>query len=300
MIEKSLGERVPDWIWNYAKNKRMISQAETDSDEEDSVAWLVGEIRELIGAKESASDRPQGAGGFVPVGRRHRRDKLLPLRREVVSELIAVIARRRPEVQNFRQKNLRGRLLTHAEIEEWVSSRSEGYRYPLAVLVKLPRGLTPIPNENGELQLPPGTLTELPIEGLAPVEFIVYSRPEGSWPVSVPCGRDGVLHQLRSIAKDLVRLFGWQEAQATVFILSDQVPLLPTFGITVSPGPILMDEDLQLNCLTRISLTASPLSTPREVAKGYEKIRATVLKGKARALTEKHMHLAAYCASLFR
>ena len=107
------------------------------------------------------------------------------------------------------------------------------------------------------------------------------------------------MYQLRSIAKDLVRLLGWQEAEATVFILTDLVPLLPTFGITISPGPILMDEDLQLNCLTRISLTVSPLSTPREVAKGYEKIRATVLKGRARALTEKHMHLAAYCASLF-
>jgi hypothetical protein len=292
--------RIPNGIWGYLEKKGYVDEASYDFErKEDPVAWLANEAGLLIDAAEVGDNRREVAEGFVPSRRRQRRQKGLPLRREVISELLAGIARRSADVTAFRENVLAERLLKHEEVAGWIGGRVDESRYPIAVLVRLPPDLIRI-DENGEFQLPPGALEGLPIESLAPHEVLEYSRPGAPWVEHIPIGRDGALNQLRLISERLALVFGWQKAQATVFVLTDDVPLLPGLMITLSWGSVVRDLSVlrHLRCLARLTLTIDPLMAPSEVAEQYRKTRRSILLKKLRALSEKQMHLAAFCCDL--
>ncbi len=299
-VERALGMPVSDAIWKYAVDENFVSEATSDvGDHPDPVAWLAKEIQKLIALGSPAGER-QLAEGFVRGRRRQRRQKGLPLRREVISELLAGIARRKAEVQAFRERYVPAHLLKHKEVAEWIRSRVAETQYPHGLLVKLPTGLFPRINQEGRYHLPPGALEGLPIENPAPLEMLDYSQPDNQWVQRSPAGRDGVLRELQLASQELARVFGWQAAQATVFVLTDNVPLVPSFMITVSRGSVVKDFDVprRLRCLARITLTIDPAIAPSEVAEHYGKTRAEILARTPRALSEKQMHLAAFCCNL--
>ena len=110
--------------------------------------------------------------------------------------------------------------------------------------------------------------------------------------------RDGALRVVYEVSKALAGWFRWEEAQATVFLLTDITPLITTQNVQLSPAPFMKlpygDHLWPLSCLTRVTLTIDPMMTPRELSQYYAKLRAKLLDGKLRAQSAKHLKLAAF------
>lgn len=292
-IARHLGRPISDAIWQYAVQKHYISEAATDPIERPK-EWLANEIRQLLDLAAAARER---AEGFVGSDRRHRRDKLLPLRRRTISDLLADLAGQWEQVLAFRSSVLRGQLVEHEQVGDWIQSRRTDSNYQRAILVRLPLGVVPAWTKEGEWKLENKILANLPIEGMAPKEFLAYSEPGAKWVSHTEIGRDGVLADLKAITKSLASIFRWQEAQATVFVLTGKAPLISNLRVNVQPGPASRVDSLlkPLNCLGRIAIDADPLLTPREVLAAYEEVRRKVLAKKPRSLSERHMQLASFC-----
>jgi hypothetical protein len=117
------------------------------------------------------------------------------------------------------------------------------------------------------------------------------SRGEKSYFRRLPVTRSPVLASLKQIAADVARTYGWEEWEAVYFILvGDAVPirrpvvtsyLLPPAG----------------SGLSRIVLSIDPTTPPRSVLDFYEFARRNLIGLRHRAMSEKHMRLAAAFAA---
>ena len=92
-----------------------------------------------------------------------------------------------------------------------------------------------------------------------------------------------MLERLRQISDRLSRRYRWQEAQATIFVLTGRTPLVP-------PAEAKIEREA-------IVLTVDPSLTPRQVADRYRQFRKDILGGgRIKALSLKHLRLAAFDA----
>jgi hypothetical protein len=241
--------------------------------------------------------RKEQAPRFITPSRRQRRGESNQSHQEAVSRAIAAIARQLPEVKSFRREILNGHTLRPEEIEPWIEQRRKEQIYPHAVLVRLKAGFTLKYQSGWNLEPPISSAKNDQIEGLSPVDSLDYARPGSDWKYGcVPVGRDGTLRVVRQLAKKLATLFNWQDAQSTVFLLTDWTPLIDTFLVTLNPPPSLAlpYEGGELACLTRVTLTMDPMMTPRELSEKYARLRNRLLVRKPRAQSSKHLELAIF------
>jgi hypothetical protein len=91
----------------------------------------------------------------------------------------------------------------------------------------------------------------------------------------------------KKLSHGLASSYGWQPAQATVFLLTGSVPILPslrtrTIRRVASPA-------------SRIILEVDPTVTPREVEQHYTRARRRLMGGRRfRRISEKHLRLAVF------
>jgi hypothetical protein len=124
------------------------------------------------------------------------------------------------------------------------------------------------------------------------LRFISYSISASGFPMEASCltSAGGLLEELREISEELSRHYLWHPAQATMFVLTAAVPSVPWFSIKYSLGfP---------TAVSRVELTIDPAMSPVEVAAEYRRIRQSVVKGRPRALSEKHLQLASFTADM--
>lgn len=114
-----------------------------------------------------------------------------------------------------------------------------------------------------------------------------YVAADGQTERVVATSRDGTLERLRGLGILLANGYGWQEAQATVFVLTGRTPMLSSLV-----GQLRLRT--QYSAVSHITLAADPALSPREVAEGYGRIRRQVLGGRHRYLTEKHLQIALF------
>jgi hypothetical protein len=110
------------------------------------------------------------------------------------------------------------------------------------------------------------------------------------WAHAVPTCSDGVLERLRKLSERLSGEYGWQEAQATLFVLTGKVPFV---------DPIHVRLDMKSGSLylrQRIVLDVDPTVSPLEVTKHYRLIRGRVVDRRSGKLSEKHLRLATFDA----
>lgn len=113
--------------------------------------------------------------------------------------------------------------------------------------------------------------------------MLAYSVPSDRWERCIPTAANGVLERLRQISEWLSEHYRWQEAQATIFVLTGRTPLVP-------PAEAKIEREA-------IVLTVDPSLTPRQVADYYRQFKKGILGGsRIKALSVKHLQLAAFAA----
>ena len=204
------------------------------------------------------------------INRRHdrRNANRRGLRQEAVSLLLAEIAREDPALQQFRKRHLRGEVIPWDKAAEWIEAQ--------AAKDGKPTPWRPANAQNFEF---PGFYFNV----------IRYAFPGSNWARAKNISYGGVLDELRRVAESLSRGLGWREAQAVMFTLTGEVPLVQ---------PIRINEQVvfPVQAASRIVMTIDPTLPPREVAEVYKQHRQRFLgEGRRqREIEAKHLTLAAF------
>jgi hypothetical protein len=193
-----------------------------------------------------------------------------------------------PAVISFRKRHLSNELIKQDEVGTWLLSKSEDDGEPTTYLkVPLPEGHELVWDGSRPYADPPLTLSvSSPATGWSR-EFVRYQLPGDEGERSLPVRQGGVLDTLRMLSESLSDRYAWQKAQATVFVLSGNPPLLSSLrgGANLRPSQPIS---------SRITMEIDPTLTPEEVALGYKKLRDRWIKGRYRSMSEKHLRLAEF------
>ena len=216
-----------------------------------------------------------------------RKSPLAASRRLAVSLLLAREASRDEVVQAFRDKVLGGRLIRFEKLDRWIQEHWESDGPPTTWLeVPLSQGW----------KLEPGTLTvkpsmrigkNFPVEGAMKSRTLKYATSDSATQIVKPVAKGGILDQLRFASEYCARLYGWQEGQATIFILTGRMPLITRCRTTTQVRSI--------QATARITLEIDPSLSPKEVGEAYQAARKKI-QGRRRELSAKHITLAQFLA----
>jgi hypothetical protein len=294
-IEKIL-TFVPDLLWKIARKENYVSEVLQGGRGANTPESLAKRLRDWM---DTGGPQQQPAPRFIAptLARRQRRGKTVQSHQGAVSDAIAEIVRQREDVRSFRRDVLHGQILKPEDVERWIEEHRRDGAYPHAVLVRLKTGFEF--DDRDEFKLKPLLSSVEPedIERFVSNDTLDYGKPGSDLTHSVPIDRDGSLRVVYEISRTLARLFCWQDAQATVFLLTDLTPMIDTELVGLSPPPVVTlpyGEVKPLACLARLTMTVDPLLTPREVSQKYAKLRSRCLVSKPRAMSQKHLELAVF------
>lgn len=273
-VSRILKRKVPDAVWEYLVDGRYIAEALQDAVHSSPAQWLAGQADKLIqlqGATEPAKP--------ILAARRQRRQAAVPLRLAVTSDLVAAHARNDLSLKSFRAEFLKGGLIKRAEVADWIQVRKDSASCFHAVLVPIPKTARLECGKDGwECQPSLRQIETLRIENLAPLLMLDFATPDSEWAQRIPVGRDGVLRTLAELSAALASRYCWQPAQATVFVLTGNVPLLIANTVAIEP-PTFETFDghgmRPMECLSRFVVTVDSRTSPREVAHLYAMARAS-------------------------
>jgi hypothetical protein len=198
------------------------------------------------------------------------------------SVAFAADADEHPDVQSFRADVLDGKLLPWAQVQQWADEQSE-LDGPATTYIRLP--------------LPPGYRQGDPVtprlldvgvhEAGYDTDSLDYALPGSEWVHCVPVAGHGVLGRLRRLSERLAQLYGWQPAQATVFVLTGATPVVQMMR---GSRPVFTTN------APRITLTIDPDVPTELVAAAYKRARAELLGSRARPPSAKGAALVAHAA----
>lgn len=290
-LEDELGFGLPDETWKYVADlhvEEVLLGRWTIRD-------LAGTVRDLL----KAFGRPVLPRHHVPrvLTRPRKRSEgtKRPRREEVISGLLADKAANDEEVLSFRSDVLGGSLLSRLQVDRWIKRQAEDDGpASLWLTVPVPKGYEVKSSTRAATTEPPLTISEETPAILIQRQYLSYVSclvPIEEDPTcEVPTAEGGVLGRLRQLSEALARHYGWDAALATNFVLTGEAPLVPSVEIRRS-------YPSNFRTLARISLTVDPALSPREVADHYRRVRAEIVGGRHRELTEKHMRLATFAAA---
>jgi len=284
-VNRCLDRPVNDGEWAYVERTGDLRRFR----EHGNPAAVAETIRQLRRAFGGAASQPEEAG-FLPAGKRTYGGSRSPDRVLALSDFIAQQARKREDVEQFRDSVLRGQLVKPEDVEAWIARQGAADGPPTLFLsVPLPKSNSLVWTSDGSL------LTRKRIDTTAGGSIISTSRiflefatPSGSFTQYQPVSITGVLNRLRMLSQKLASDYRWREAQATTFVLADLAPTLPIFSFSVHHGLLPVAD--------RLLLDVDPSVSPRELAILYRKaLRKTYSEGRER-VTDKHLRLAAFAA----
>lgn len=264
-----------DEEWGLLEDDGHVQEVESGAA---GVEYLVERVRRVRRVAASRRQARNEAGATVNPAELARRASS---RADAISALLAADASRREEVVAFRREVLRGKLLKPERVAEWIERRSrEGEQVRRKVLGE-PWEVDPRAEGREWIDGRPVVRYETP--------SVEYAAPEGGWVQRAASSSE--LERLRKVGEGLASRYGWQPAQATIFLLTGAVPILPAIRArTVSKLPVV--------AATRIVLEVDPTATPREVAEHYAEVRTRVTGGqRSRRMSEKHLRLAIFAES---
>jgi hypothetical protein len=245
-LEKRLGPEAIEAAWGYMVAEGHIAAVECG---ERDLNWLIDRAMRFL----------EHAGKFGLISGRppemlsEDQRKRVSQRHHALAILWAKEAEAETDIAAFRKEVLRGKLLRWEDVDDWLKKQAKA------------DGL-------GKREAP-GSQTQV----------LAYALPGDAWEHCLPTTVTGVLERLRQISDRLSRDYRWQEAQATIFILTGRIPLVP-------PAEAKIEREA-------IVLTVDPSLTPRQVANCYRQFKKEILGGgRIKALSLKHLQLAAFAA----
>ena len=209
-------------------------------------------------------------------------------RQYAISSLLARIARRDSAVQAFREKRLGNKLLAFDEVEDWIKRTADSEQPPTTYL-RFPLEDRDFKIKAGRIMVePPVSKSEFGPGAQLSSDPLKYATHTSDFELSIPTRFGGVLYELARLSQSLAKRYGWQEGQATVFVLVDLPPLVRTLSVITS-------LKMPIGVLSRIELTVDPTLSPKVVAEQFKKARDKLLGQRPRSLSSKHIQLVMFC-----
>lgn len=291
-LERELGRPIKNKVWNDLMTDRWVHEVEEG---EADIAALARRVRRLVGIYGDAYSSKVDTPRTVPSSRGEPEAKGSRGREEVISRLLAADATNDQRVRAFRAEVLDDSQLNRDEVEAWIERQAQADGPPSAWLsVPVPPEYNLKASEKGATTEPPLTVSDERPAVLVQRRYLSYlshsESPDSDPRREVPTADAGALGRLRQLSEALALRYGWDEALATNFVLTGEIPLAPLIETRTSvPHP--------LTALARISLTIDPALSPREVADHYRRIRGEIVGARHRKQGEKHMRLATFTAA---
>lgn len=257
-VDRLLSSPTSDDEWGFLVEKHYIEEALDGLLTAQGVANEVRRLRRIYPGQASRT------GNAPPMLGTDRSREAVGERAQAVSVLLAHRAGQERVVSDFRADALGGRLLAAGEVQGWLTSRTRAARTWVSTTDSA---------------------------GARRTETLGYGVPGDKWMHFVAVPKGGGVERLYRLAGELAARYGWQQAQATLFILTGSIPLV---------SPLTAELVTRRPCAgaSRLVLTIDPALPPEEVAAEYRRVRRALLgEGKrARPLSEKHLRLGAFVA----
>jgi hypothetical protein len=277
MVGRLGEEAVQDRVWDFLVAEGHVAAVQHG---ERDLNWLVERIENFLQASGlwERVYRPR-----LPMVAREARvgDHMV-----VRSRLLGRRAAAREDVQKFRKDVLAGRLLHADKVEGWILERTPRTGLEGLILeVEAPaEGILDL-EAPGRLRSP---LTVRELVGMKR-QFVDYATPTATHVKRMPTAAKGPLAWLRHLSEQLAKSYHWQPAQATLFVLTGQVPLVSSLRWSVKAS----DE-----AGARLELNLDPLLSPKQLSAKYARLRKRLVgtRARVRQLSEKHLTLANFVA----
>ncbi len=278
-LQRQLGRPVTDQMWDLLVKDHWISELEQGLTY-DRLARRVAELESL--GQPALLPRPA-------TKRRQRRLSGHQLRAQAITLLLADEARHRDDVRAFRDSELSGKLLKLEDATAWIRREADTHRGQYGQLVTIATGPKPEFTIQGDHYVVTPPLQTVPLGCVRfSTETLFYVASDSEYAHAVPVCSP-TLERLRAISLDLARDYWWNEAWATMFVLTDEPPPVPMVMVgrlinSVAPS------------LVRMTLTVDISVSPREVSEIYAKQRLLLLGKRPRLLKDKQVRLAMFMA----
>lgn len=223
-------------------------------------------------------------------------DPSITLYERALSRAVAMKMAQRGDVTKFRNEHLEGRVLHWKDVGHWIRQHEPPPGVPASFYVSLPvpdeamrlvqhaavRGL----NDESATVTISVSLRDLVKRGPRPLTLF-YLIPGEETPHQAAIQSDTVLDELYWLAGGLSATAAWTEAQAVVFVLANQTPLIRQFTSQIA-------ESVELPALTRITLHLDPRISQRELARHFQWVRHDLVHARHRDISAKHLTLALF------
>jgi hypothetical protein len=317
MTEEELKRRAEKYragiteAWPYLKEKGYVGEALDEPVDQDMVEYIIEAFDDLPekvqgGFRSRRQARGESRGrGTVRVSL----ERMELERQAALEQYLAMCAACDADVYSFRKEVLDGRLLAADQARDLLRS-------PAAAILRTRRFREkniPIVGHTAEVKSPdpevlpwgssyvatvivdpPGVTQEerMPSWGGPPwTEFknqrpVVLEFPDGEGGIA----RRGVwsislLGELTRVGEKLSERYRWQPAQAVWFVLTGEIPAVPSLRVTRSFSSSMYHSD------TLITVEASPWISPRTVKRAFRKAQIKTLGDGGRRTGEKHLKL---------
>lgn len=282
-IDSELERPTSDQEWAWLDSQKILHRQRIGQLTAPAVAAVVQQARD-------AFSKPQSAAPLEALMTRDRGGEATPARVQAISDLVADQAAKDDRVISFRRLVLKNSLLGWGQVEVWIQERAKADGPQT-------RLLTVVLPQDAELTVRRGTILpkrKTAISERCPgikseVKVLRYALPGTTVVRTIPVAVDGVLNSLRTISEHLASRYGWQTAQATLFVLTGLAPLINPCRLEYSTK--------EIPALARVILTIDPALSPREVAERYREARKRFVGTRHRSMSQKHSTLVLFMNS---
>jgi len=278
-VEKVLERPMPDVVWSRLNNEDLSHEFAAIGPE-----GLAREAEHLIGflAHQRAFQRrgrlrsPKGVGDSADWT-------------QAMSRLFRSHAESREDVASFRKDHLPRGLVSRSGVERRIKRWQR--EDPETILLTLAVPASALKDYRWDRALRPSELASLGEVWPTAIgtETLSYAVPGDPWERAVSVSPGGVLARLEGLCERLARLYGWDEAQACVFVLAGALPLIDPVKVSFQPR-------FGLPGAGRASIEVYDSVSAQQLQTAYGKARARWLGPRPRHLSAKHVALVVFGA----
>ena len=270
-------------MWAYLDKMSLVTDAEGKPRSE-QVPFLIDHIKEINSAAHSTRadsrpavpDRPQGAAASARI--------------DALSAIYAAWADGDMDAQSFRKSALVRRDAEQLRAYLLRQGPHPGYQLlqPEQVRAWIKGQHDQIADEgDGDEHVRQLVMNRQPKEASRTINL---SYVDGGQERMLTVDARGPLGELAKVAEKLASRYRWAPSQATVFVLTGQMP-----EVFVYIGSAQIRYGIDSSATTRVTMTLDPFLTPEQVAGIYARLRAKLHDGQPpRSLSVKYYRLAGH------